>query len=451
MKILAVFPHLELLEVAGLALESSLGAEVLRANSDKQGLQLLTEQRATLDLVVIDGSEASLQAFALIEKAAEKKLQYVVCLRGQAKDQIKIEGLEIVGVADYDRLVADLTAMVGSLPGTKGATTEKTEEEKLYCRVATSVLIAASPLDADMYIRLSATHFVKLFQTGDAFEKSDLEKYYEQKKVGFLHLLVTDAKKLIERLNQVIQEMLKANKIDLRKAEALVEETVDTIHELVSQVGVTPEIEELVSNNVNLAMKAMGDYPELKSILGRLEMEKDKYIPSHSMLTAHLACSLAVAMDWVSDSTFQKLTMAAMMHDVALRDHRLCADQSLQDMEKNYQGKFSTREVQEYKNHPKKGAQLVAQFKEIGAEVDKVVLQHHEHPLGTGFPDSINASYITPLSAVFITAHDLVDWIFKHEGKIDINEYIVENEAKLAAGPFKKVLKGLLEMASEVG
>ena len=190
----------------------------------------------------------------------------------------------------------------------------------------------------------------------------------------------------------------------------------------------------------------MGDFPALSKVLERMHNERAQYIPAHSMMTAHLACAIAVAMDWYSDVTFQKLTCAAFLHDVAIRDHVLCAVKSLAELETIHVGKFSTKLVQEYKNHPKRGAQLVSQFKEIGGEVDKVVLQHHEHPLGTGFPDSLNHTHITPLAAVFIVAHDIVDYAYDHDGKVDIENFILENETKLQSGNFKKVLKGLLQM-----
>lgn len=447
MKILACFPTLELLEVAALALESKLGAEVLRAPSEAEGLRLLGEMREQIQLVVIDGRSSTIQAFAIVEKSAEKKLPYICCLQGEAKATIKIEGLEVQGLADYAKLAEEVVQIAASVTATSSSSESASEEEQKYCRIGTNVLLAASPLDADMYIKLSATKFVRLFQSGDAFDQNDLARYYEQKKVAFLHILKSDTQKLIDRLNAELSRLIAAKKLDLPKAEALVEETVDTIHEIISQIGVTPEVEELVGKNIDLAMKAMGDFPELGAILKRFEIDKDKYIPAHSMLCANLACSLAVAMEWVSDSTFQKLTMAAMLHDVGLKNHNLCAVKSLADLEKNFQGKFSTKEVQEYKAHPKRAATLVSQFKEIGAEVDKVVLQHHEHPMGSGFPDAINASYISPLSSVFIVAHDMVDWIYDHDGKIDMEAFIVENETKLSAGNFKKVLKGLLQMA----
>jgi hypothetical protein len=116
-------------------------------------------------------------------------------------------------------------------------------------------------------------------------------------------------------------------------------------------------------------------------------------------------------------------------------------------LEKNYQGKFSAKAIQDYRSHPKRGAFLVSQMKELGGEVDKIILQHHEHPVGSGFPDALKASHISPLTSVFIVAHDLVDYAFDHDGKIDIEDFIGGNETKLQAGNFKKVLKGLLSMA----
>lgn len=445
MQVLAVFPQKEILDTAAFALESQFSAEVHRAYSDKEAIQLFTTLHPKLDAVLIDGAEATITAFVSLVKSLKAETPFVVCLKGQPKDQIKIDGIPILGIADYSRLIEDLKTFFAAVKP-KAPTEEKSSEESKYCRIGTNLLIKVSPLDASIFVRLSATHFVKLFQQGDEFNAEDLKRYQQTKKINFMFLLKEDSGKLLKKLNAELENLINSKQVDVRAASELVEESLDTIHELVNSIGITPEVEELVANNVALSMKVMGDFPELKNILQRMHLERDQYIPSHSMMVAHLACAIAVAMDWYSDSTFQKLTCAAFMHDVGIRDHNLCAVKNIQEMEKKFQGKFSTKEVQEYKNHPKRGSALVAKFKEIGAEVDKVILQHHEHPLGTGFPDALNATYITPLAALFIVAHDLVDYAYDHDGKINMEDFIVENETKLQAGNFKKVLKGLLQM-----
>lgn len=449
MQILAVFPQKEILDTVAFALESKCAARVQRANSEKDGLHIFSKDHTTLDLVIVDGGATMLTAFAALVKNSKSELPFIVCLKGEAKSQLKIEGLNVLGVADYTKLVADLLVYVSTVKPKVSARESGEGEEGKYCRIGTNLLIKVSPLDAGVFIRLSSTHFVQLFAKGDAFDVEDLKRYLQQKQVTYMYLYKTDTGAFLEKLNKELENLVNSDQVDLRAAGELVEETVDTIHELVNQIGVTPEVEQLVSNNVALSMKVMGDFPELQGLLERMHLERKEYIASHSMMVAHLACAIAVAMDWYSDQTFQKLTCAAFMHDVALRDHELCAVKSLQDLEKNFKGKFSLKETQEYKTHPQRGAMLAGQFKELGADVDKVILQHHEHPLGTGFPDALNSTHITPLAAVFIVAHDLVDYAFDHDGKVDIADYLTQNETKLQSGNFKKVLKGLAQMLPE--
>ena len=222
-----------------------------------------------------------------------------------------------------------------------------------FCKINTSLLLRMSPLQVSVFIRLSPEHYVKLFQEGDVFDKGDLQRYMKQKNVLYMHVLRSEvdhvAKDLMVRLVEII-ESTDASPSDMND---ILEEAVATSIDLIQQIGVTEEVQEMVEQSVNLSIKSMGDFPKLQGVLKSFDQKSDRYIPSHSMLLAKFACSIAVEMDWYSETTFEKLTYAAILHDVTMKDDDLCKVKSMSEFDSTYKGKFSREEIKAFADHPK--------------------------------------------------------------------------------------------------
>lgn len=436
MKILMVFPKQEVVDLLLAPLEAKLGVQVTAVtNVDDVATVLSTD---SVQLAILDASDEITSKLA--QSFKEKKLPSIFCMNDTASFKAPV-GFTVSGTAKYDSLLDDLVKIITPLKADTA-----TEVGANFAPIRTSLLVKMGTLDMDIFIRLSATHFVKIVNKGDVFDAEDFKKYTEKKKVSHMYLPPEGTKVLADKCNSKLKELLGKEKLEVKEAQETVEDVVETVRELIDQLGVTEEVQELVKNSIDVTMKAMGDFPELGKILKDMTANPATYISGHSMMLSHVACSIAVAVDWYSEATFEKLTMAAFMHDTPLKKQELCAVTSLEDFEKKFKGKFSLAEREEYKAHPERAAKLVAQFKEMPAEVDKIILQHHEHPYGTGFPGALSSNYISPLSTLFIIAHDLVDFVYANNGQIDIDKFLVENEKKYGAGNFKKIAKALAGM-----
>jgi len=319
-------------------------------------------------------------------------------------------------------------------------------EDANFARIHISLLVKTHPLSADIYIRLSNSHYVKMFQKEDVFDQEDLKRYREKKKIEYLFLSNQDCPVFIKKLAAELDRLLKANPTPTPKQAAeTVDDTIETTHELIAKFGVTEEIQELVTTSMQVTMKSMGDFPQMADVLKNLN-QTGKYIGKHSTILTHVACSLAVIMDWYSDATFEKLTMAAFLHDAPLLDHELCAVKNAQEFDKKYKGKFKTAQVQEYMAHPERAALMLGHFKKAPAEVDKIILQHHEHPMGSGFPNQLSSNYISPLGSLFIVAHDLTDYLIESKESPSMEGFFAEIGNKYSSGNFKKIAKVISEV-----
>ncbi len=445
MDILLIHSKAEIRELVSFPLEGALSAITHGVPGGKEAQELIAAKKLVTPVIVAENSPDNLQFL----NAFKQDSKLILCADAKpATAPPAMEGIQFLGYALYANLVNDLIQLLKpSAPAAAPAPEGEAKIEDKYCRINTALLLKVNPLAADIYIRLSPTHYVKLFQKNDEFDVNDLQRYRDKKKVDYLYLLKEDSPQLMTKLLEELEKMLSANPPPSpQTATETVENMVDTIHELIDKIGVTEEVQKAVSNSVKVTLKAMGDFPQLSEIMKIVNDPNGKYIGRHTMLLTNIACSMAVCMDWYSESTFEKLTMAAFLHDSALRDHDLCAVKDLTEFEKVYKGKFNLSQIQAYKAHPEKAVLLLGHFKEVPAEVDKIILQHHEHPMGSGFPAQLSSNYITPLSSLFIVSHDLTDYILDRQGKFDIDEFLQAFDKKYASGNFKKIAKQLSEV-----
>src|SRR5690606_26075901 len=117
-------------------------------------------------------------------------------------------------------------------------------------------------------------------------------------------------------------------------------------------------------DNVELAVRDIQKGSRLSKIFALINRDKDKYVSAHSVLLAHIACSLAAKLEWSSESTFRKLTLAAFFHDMRLTNHTLAAIQSMEELESR-RDDFTDLEYQSFRNHPMEAAAIIRTFSEI--------------------------------------------------------------------------------------
>jgi HD-GYP domain-containing protein (c-di-GMP phosphodiesterase class II) len=310
-----------------------------------------------------------------------------------------------------------------------------------YCPIRTNLLIRVSPLKCDVFIRLSERKFLKLFRTGDEFDTADLERYYQTKNVEYMYLRRKDTEEFTQKFRRELEELLQRDDLQRDEMIATSEMAQEAVQELVHSVGFNEEVQEIAKKNVELTLKAVGSNPRLADIIGKITSEGN-YISQHSTLLAHVSCCVAKEMEWGSEATFSKLVLAAFMHDIALKNAEMAKINTLRELEEK-RSQYSDEEVKTYHLHPAKSADVVRSFKEVPSDVDIIVQQHHERPNGSGFPRGLLFNYISPLSSLFIVAHDLTQEILFKRASFSLPNFIVEKKAVLNQGNFKKVFAAL--------
>ena len=179
-------------------------------------------------------------------------------------------------------------------------------------------------------------------------------------------------------------------------------------------------------------------------LLAVLKENREKYITMHSMLLAHVSCAMSASMAWNSSSTYEKLTMASLMHDMTLKNQNLAEIDTIAELEKR-QGEFTEEDVRTFRSHPIEASMLVRKMSKIPADVDAIIAQHHERADGTGFPRGVTHSHIGHLSCLFIIAHDMTRYLLadhkKNASRIDMAEFVEARKGVFSKGNFRKIFE----------
>jgi len=135
----------------------------------------------------------------------------------------------------------------------------------------------------------------------------------------------------------------------------------------------------------------------IKALAQALEA-KDEYTQGHSARVAEIGVSIAQYLS-LPDREIQNLWVAGLLHDIGkigIRENVL-----------NKPGKLDEAEWESVQQHPVVAARILGPIEEL-SDVIEIVMHHHEHFDGSGYPEGIRGSDI-PLGARILTVADAYD------------------------------------------
>ncbi len=446
-QILLALSKAEVREILSFAIEGKYGLRPFEAASAKNAIEALADHGA-IRLVICEHpgiSDVLFRHIISLNRRREKgnRIQVIVCTDQKPTGDTLLEKMNILGFASWTNLIDSTLSLLSFLaeksePNSSPSQIEQGLAEDETCRIKTSLLIRVGVLKTGVYVRLSPTKFVKIYSAGDEFEQEDYTRILTEKKIEYLYLRKDEIGEFLLKFKQELLHLLSTEILSQNVRTDLLVAVHETTRELLNKLGATREVQEVVKANIGLTVKAMAKSSHLGDILKRFEIDREKYISSHSVLLPQIACSLALTMEWSSEQTLQKLALAAFLHDVPLTNDALAAVMNLTELARK-KDQFTPEEMKAFKSHPVKASEMVKNFQEVPADVDVIVLQHHERPDGSGFPRGLGQHQISPLAAVFIVAHDIVSAIYDKSTPFVLEKFIADKKNEYHAGNFKKL------------
>jgi HD-GYP domain-containing protein (c-di-GMP phosphodiesterase class II) len=433
-KILLIFKDDALRLVAETSLKAYYRDQVTVHSlfSVQDAVEYLETNASTFDLIVLEQRTPSL-TMAKVLFPLGKGAKFILCddapidiaslQQDYIIDQISIKSLDV----DLEKMIKkfEVTGQIHSAGGV----------DDQYVSVRAEIVASYCPLNYDVYVKLGDGKFVKLFHKEDPIERADFDRYQKEKGVFLFYFKKQDYKEVLDHQTKRVDAI--ANTIPLPAEEVLIKEAVKShavVKDIISQLGFTPEAQALAKSCVAMTAKLISNKPQFSKILTDLRKKDGNYVGSHSISVGTVACAIAYKMEWHSAATYFKLSLAAFMHDITI-DDKLARVHLVKEMTRDH---FSADELNKIKLHPVHSADYVRKMSEIPSDVDQIVFQHHERPDGTGFPRNLSGKFISPLSGVFIVAHEIVEFMTKREGET-IDVFLTENEELYKGGTFRKI------------
>ncbi len=441
LNIIIVEEDTDISRMLSFAVESQFGITPIEAQRAEDGLTMLDTMNC-IDLVILgsvpDARDLLDRILAMPETDTPK---LIISTENKISNPSVLFNPNLLGVFGRRGAIQEVPMIMRQeLLGGELAVAASARE---YCRVPAQLLLRMPKLPTDIYIRLSDSKVLKLFKQGDVFDSGDLEKYEHVKRVDHFYVRAEAVPGLLEECEARIVAILDNETIEDRLLHSMANELQETLHGLVTTLGATEEAGKIAQTNVKVIMKSVGKEPQLADIYRRFSEENGKYIITHSVILAAVACILAANVSWLSTYTFQKLVFAALFHDITLKNHELAKVRTVEEALEN-RSLLIEDTLEGLTQHPIHAAELLSKIENCPPDVDSIVRQHHERPDGTGFPSKVTHKNLTPLSCLFIMAHDYVDRVLiDKRSKLDFFVFLNETKDIYSQGFFRKIALSL--------
>jgi response regulator RpfG family c-di-GMP phosphodiesterase len=444
-KILLVDDEKDIAEILTFTFESEVEAEFLYAETGNQAIKVIGEN-SDIDLIVCDYNMPDGNGGDVYKHLLDNNIDipYVMCSSDQPQDH---------NVFSNDKLLLSNIVKPDIFSGVEETlkkyeeyshktedkeTTKMSRNDSEYSMINIVMLKNLTSLPADIFIKVSEDKFLKVYNKDASFTQEDEDKYL-QKNIKKLLVKKNDAKSFVDSICGQIESMIE--EANGKSNEEKVLDIHSVIMETVSTLGLSKEIVRATEKSVEFAMEVFKENKEFKGLYKHIFGHQGKYITKHSIALAYVSCGLLRQLPWDTFENRNKLTIASFFHDAAIK---------VPDFDEGTDFDEIPDSVKNFKDHPGEAAELIKKFKEIPPDVDRIILEHHEKPDGTGFPKGLGASQISPLGSLFIVAHAVIECMFQLEDQQEkLNmEGVLDciNVEIYSQGNFKKVIGALKEL-----
>jgi HD-GYP domain-containing protein (c-di-GMP phosphodiesterase class II) len=429
--ILLLDPSPEVLSLQEISLSCFYGGKVF-STCDPHKAQSVLSENGTPEMVILDSSFLHDPASSLYQRMSETNFSapIIVCAQPPLNHRLQEKFPSVTAVIEKPLSSSSFTYLVKSISSTSVITPS-------YVPVPLSVLLRLGIGLFDLYLKLSEANFVKLIHKGEPFFESDAEKLIS-KGVGELYVRSEDSKKFIQYLeSQLHEDALNGNQ-DV----SLTLENLEAFERIGKRMGWDADVLVAAERSIHHALKILSRYGNVVNVIKKRMSEKGEPYSKHISLQTYLLCAFGSTLGWIGEAGQVKLALAALLHDITV-------DEEIYKNLSNWNHRAAnpldkSEETLRYRMHPFEASKIARSLDSISPDVEQIILQHHEQKDGSGFPRALDASRISPLSALFIIVEDFVEFIGDGENlETSITDFFMWGSASYDLGHFAKIFKAL--------
>ena len=288
----------------------------------------------------------------------------------------------------------------------------------------------------DLYLKLSDTNFVKVIRQGELFTKEDSLKFM-RKGVTHLWVSIMDSMDFLKSYEENLNLLLSSKSNQGEEQVIQVLDALVSIENVSKRFGWTKEVLQMAERSIGTAIKILSQETQVLNLLKAKLKNCSLDYNLHLSLVSYICCVFSSEYIWGGEGVQTKLVLAALLHDLAV-DDKYYNDIKVWNS-RAADLKDRAVDVVKYRLHPMEASKLIKSFKYVPADIEQILLQHHEKQDGTGFPRAITSSRITPLASFFIIVEDLVGFIGDGENlETSLIDFKMWGDANYDHGHFQK-------------
>lgn len=395
---------------------------------------------STLECYGFSNYKFALSIHELKHLLDHEKFDFVVCSDGDNQKKIISEAKSVqVYTFILPEVLDGVSSILDNFISLNNTDLSLSSELSKYVPISLSLLKKINIIPAELFVKISEDKILKIFNQGDLFTDTEFQKY-KMKGVSSLYIRSLD---FLEISHQIEKDILTSISDPSLPKEQKFINIHSNIMSIVETYDLSEGLVELTKTTINHFLQETQKQKNLYNAISHILEDSSSYLSKHAILSAHLACGLANLLDWKSDLTFYKLTLAAFFANCRLPQYEVTS--AAQALHLNYPTVLKqTNQETIYQDHPIEASKVIQKFFNIPPDVDKIVLEHHEKPDGTGFPRGLFHSNISPFGAILIIASDVADKLILAKDQGGDFEYgLYERYMKdqgYSKGQFKKIL-----------
>lgn len=451
MKFLIVDDNQDLVEVIELFIHSRLKAEVVKAY-DGQSARKLFFEKGPFSIVISDYNMPLMNGGQLYQEIRQKDraVPFILItsdpnkIENQFKNDPYFEFLEKPFVEELFFKLVGKFVVLGKAKGSNEdlLSGEFQADELAFVPVDLDLLKKISFLSSSLYLKISHQKFVKVLHGNQTFSIDEYEKY-KNKGIENLYVDRFEFENFISNYRKKVFFNEFWDKLTPVESTEMLATDLDLVNKASKVFGWSPAVIELAKKNIQNVLELADKNTDFKVLREIYQSKKSIRLATHSIILCYTLTSCLKQLGWDGDNEIQKLTFAALMHDMDLDEDQFVTKQNLL-LEPNINAFLSDPEVVRIIKHPETTAQKVASWMLAPPDVDQIIEQHHERPDGTGWPKGLRGNQINKLAAVFILCEDVLYHCLENFNT-NPKDYLKSKKQFYSQEPFKLVYKALLE------
>lgn len=297
-------------------------------------------------------------------------------------------------------------------------------------------------ISCDVYVKLNSDKFVKIINKDELFSTDAILRLISK---GVKHFFINKSELSLygESVTNTLYGMLKAkkNKSDDVSKSQMTGKALEIVKTRLIKCGFSQSVLAVTEEVINLQVDMIQRTPELSKFMEKFQLFR-KMNTEHSRLVSFICVAILKEIGWDSESTLHKMCLASLFHDISLPDdiiNNRTAD--------NYLINLSEIDKKIYEHHPEESAHLAKNFSSVAPGIEQVILEHHELPDGTGFPNNLTATHVHALSACLHLADLTADYMWKYDFEMDaIRDEVQKNKEFYSKGFYRKPYDALVKV-----